>query len=679
MYITLEHFRRRIGKITDTLLNRYLFWVLLPITAVPAAFRTDPLFYYLIPSIFTPFVHIVFAVCFSIITVKLDKKYLSDNKQRLYLVFLTILAAAVLNWTKMQFFDSLALYLLYFIFGLAFTKGVNIGIPLLLFIAVLARPVITVPLIPYAVYLLKNTAEFFPDKEKQKKIRETVISCIVLTAIALLSSFFLNRTDFIRTFVPNTDHILYALSDVSKLGIAVIAFSFFAARAYLNSKPLKRVLTVNVICTFVVFWSNYRINDILFAYLLIQSIVLWGILCQSSYSYVKDSSKSKCPVFMAIVLTIILGQLLLTFVFNDYDSSPGQFRITPFYICYQDFGFIQRGLFGTVFRFLFGESIPKDTFFSAYFISYVLLKILLFLLIVRIMHYAKSNEERTVAMLLVFAFLISPGFDKFYFETFGYVMAWASVLLAYKNRNTVFLIPVFCLLAMLTHQVFAGIIFPVVFIVLIYRVFIDSQGHTVRNTAVLTITLLVVCISFFYFTFFNARKIDMTYEQVCDIINGISGGFFIPHEILVKYVYLDGYGSHLEKFLEKNIDQLIHLLCVFLLSLPSVFLYVYAFVHSAGKTKSKKQKFGYIICVLSILAIVPAFVRESDFGRWCSQYVSMLVLAPLILTVFQTENNKWYRDMSKKRLSLIMALIFFTALIQPNFDTLLLSYEIKLF
>ena len=491
----------RIRRIMNSLLNEYLFWVVLAIAALPAAFRTEPLFYQLIPSAVTPFVHIVLSVFFSIVTAKLIGKYASGNRERLYFVVLTVLAVCVLNGAKMQFFDSLSLYFIYFIFGLALTKTISIGIPLLLFVTILVRPVMAVPLIPYAVCLLKDAARIFREKETAKKIREIVISCMVVMMIALTASFFLNRTDFIRTFVPEMNRIFYLLPNVPKLRIALMVFSFLALRECQDCKPLKRVFTVSVTVTLILFVCTYRTNTVLFSYLLMQSIVLSGVFRKSVCRYVKDRQKSKKMIFIVTASAVVAEQLLFTFVFSDSVFCSEEFRITPFYICYQDFGFIQRGLFGTVFRLLLGSYIPRDTFFSAYFISYFLLKLLFFLLLVRTMHYAKSNEDRTVAMLLVFALLVSPGFDKFYFEMFGYIMAWASVLLAYKNRYSMFLIPVFCLLAMMTHQVFASIIFPVVFIVLVYRAFIGSQGHTVRNTVILTLTVLSVAVSFFYLSF----------------------------------------------------------------------------------------------------------------------------------------------------------------------------------
>lgn len=687
MHTVLENLGNRlknsvpIQKFIDALLNKYIFFVFLGVTAFPVLFKNDRLFSRLLPEntdrLLTILVNAVICMLLSIMTAELVKKYSSGNRTRLYFVFLTVCASGVLNAPEMRIFDFLAICFLYFIFGLILLRGVNLFIPLLIFFVILLRPVLTVPLIPYAVYILTHIRTY--EREMQKKLKIVTISCIAVAAAALVLYAVVSgdKNCFAVFVIPQSGSIFELITDIPKTGIVLIIFSCFIC---LDSRHLKHIPTVSMIITLVIFLLNPSTNRILFSYLMMQSIVLLGIFHKSVYQYVTDTSKSKKAVFTVTALIIFLEQLLFTFAFSSSSFGSQTFRITPFYICYQDLGFVQRGLFGTVFRLLLGTHISENLFFSAYFISYLLLKILFFLLIVRTMHYADSKEEHSIVMLFIFAFLISPGFDKHYFEMFHYIMAWLCVFLSYRNKQTVYLIPLLCLLAMLTHQVFASIIFPVVFIVLVYRAFIDSHGHTARNTVILTATLLVVGIGFFYLTFCNAGSIRLTYEQIYDRIDEISGGFFTPHEGLIKYVYLDTGHDHTEIFRAQiQPRQIVSLCYAFAINVPALAVYIYSFGHSAKKARGKGRKLAYIISLLSILAIIPVFISETDYGRWFSQYVSLLILAPLILAMLQTHENKWYRDINKKEFCIVGILLILSMLIQPNFQQQLYYYSVKFF
>lgn len=665
--------RLKNSRTADLLLNKYIFWIIFSVLVLPSVKRTDPLLDRIVLAGFAPLLNIVIYVFFSIITVKLIGKYASGNRERLLAVLMTVCISFILNADTMLIGDSAGICLLYFALGLLLLRGDSILIPLLIFIGILICPVLLVPLIPFGVYFLIYPAE--------KKVRLTVIACMIFAVLALVCHAALNggAGSLLRPFTMESGRIFRLISDISKTGIVLIIFSLLILQYSSVKKPLKYTLLVSVGCTMMVYLIGQKYNGVLFAYLMIQSLILLYIFRRSVYRCVKNV-KALRAFFMMTAFLIVLGQLLCTFDFDNRFFGSTAFRITPFYVCYQDFGFIQRGVFGTIFRLLFGTYIPENTFFGAYFISYFLLKLLFFVLIAGTVRYAKSGEERLTAMLLVFIFLISPGADKFYFEMFGYIMAWTSVLLACRNGHSMFLIPVCCLLAMLTHQVFASIIFPVVFIAVIYRALIDSQGHTVRNTVILTLTVLSVAVSFFYLSFFNAKNITFTYEQVCDMINQISGGFFEPHEDLVKHVYLDSANEHTGVFSQLiQSSQVIRFGYVLTVNSPALAVYIYAFAHSAKMSDSKIKKFGYIISALSVLAILPVFITETDYGRWCSQYISVLILAPLILTVFQTENNKWYRDIGKKEFYAVMALVTLTELIQPNFEQLLYYYDLRFF
>ena len=282
-------------------------------TAFPVLFKNDRLFSRLLPEntdrLLTILVNAVICMLLSIMTAELVKKYSSGNRTRLYFVFLTVCASGVLNAPEMRIFDFLAICFLYFIFGLILLRGVNLFIPLLIFFVILLRPVLTVPLIPYAVYILTHIRTY--EREMQKKLKIVTISCIAVAAAALVLYAVVSgdKNCFAVFVIPQSGSIFELITDIPKTGIVLIIFSCFIC---LDSRHLKHIPTVSMIITLVIFLLNPSTNRILVSYLMMQSIVLLGIFHKSVYQYVTDTSKSKKAVFTVTALIIFLEQLLYT-------------------------------------------------------------------------------------------------------------------------------------------------------------------------------------------------------------------------------------------------------------------------------------------------------------------------------------------------------------------------------
>lgn len=670
-----------IRRLIDGLLNKYLFLSVFIVSTIPCFFRHDRLFSGVFPETVnitvTFLAHIVISLIFSMIVTFIIRDCSSEKNERGFLVFLGFFISCVLNIPELPFFDSFALSLIFFILSLIRMDKFGLVIPVLVLFAVFISPMIVIPAVPYAVYFLIGSKKIFPEKAQQKNAAALTLSSLVSAVIALALHTLLNEDKlwFIRIVTPNFNAANDMINDVSKIGIFITVFSvcMFCSLAY--PAGLKRTVVIGSICAAVVFVLNFKQNEIIFACLMLQGFVILFASRKSLYRFITDNSKAKKTAMIIIVAIILLEQLLSTI---DYDAplfGLVPFIITPFYVTYQELGLVQRGMFGSLYRLILGDHIPAEVFYPVFFSSFIILKIIFILLIVRTVRHSKCETEKNISFILIFALFCSPGIDKYYFETFNFILAWLCVILAYRNKHSMLLIPLLCALAMITHQIFASIIFPIVFIAIVYRAFIDSQGHTRRNMFVCFATLFVVGAGFLYLTFFIHPNAELNYGQICKIIDNNSGGFFEPHYDLIRYVYLDNGNEHVQKFHGK-IDgrQIFNAFRVYILNIPALAVYIYAFVNSAVKCKSKVKKYAYIICCLSLLAILPAYIIETDYGRWCSQYISLILLAPLLLTKFQTEENKWYKDVGKKKFLIVSAVLIFSVLVQTNFTGLLMYY-----
>lgn len=682
-----------IGQLRQLLFHKYLYFTVLLLTIAASAGRQGGILSGILPeeleAVGAVSASLVLALLFSIITVRLIQKSAENEKECCFLSLLSFgtFYACCAETVTDTLPDFLVLLLLYYIFYLVCLKNIDLRIPIVIFPALLLRPVMIIPLLPFAFWAAAQIKDAGFDEKQRRRMKAVLTASVLSAGIAFLTGLTVSGAagTLVSQLIPNAERSIRYMERESKVGLAVIAALFFilkCARAALEERRIYRAVRISNAVSVVLYFIDPDHAKVLIIYAVFQGFLILGSARKTIFAYLRDPSNAKRTVYGLSVCTALLiaaKQLMITFIFDGPAFGTCEFRITPFYICYQDFGLIQRGLWGTVFRLLFGASIPASTFYPAYYTIYFLLKIVFLLLIVRMLPRAGNGQERAFAAVLILAFAVSPGVDKFFFDLFNFIMAWGCVLLLKKNRSSVWLIPLLCCAAMLTHQIFASIIFPIVFIPLVYRVFIDSEGHTVRNAAVFSAVLLIVAAGFVYLTYFNAQRIDLTFEQFCAVIDRISGGFFTPHSNLIQYVYLDKAHSHASLFsaqIERS--QVRNALFVLLLNLPAAAVYCGSFIRSAKKADGIIKKCAYIAGMLSILAAAPVFLIETDYGRWCSQCISVLILAPLILTVYQPADKKWYAGTGKRQFYIVAALLILSVLIQPNYPQLLYNYAIQI-
>ena len=248
-----------------------------------------------------------------------------------------------------------------------------------------------------------------------------------------------------------------------------------------------------------------------------------------------------------------------------------------------------------------------------------------------------------------------------------FLLGFVCIYLAIKNKSTILLIPIICFLAMMTHQVFASLVFPLVFSVLVYRIFINSEKHMVRNSIVLFITFLVVCTSLVYFTYYNPQSIPFTSDEVISNIAERSGGFFEIDTDFIRYVYLDKNHEHFNIYANQILfKQYVNTLYYMFLMSPLAFIYWYAYKNSIKKETSIIKKIAYVICMISFGAILPLFIRDTDFGRWCSSIMVIFTSMPAFLLLMQPADKQWDSNYLKKPDYVIPVLLILVLLIMPT-------------
>ncbi len=364
--------------------------------------------------------------------------------------------------------------------------------------------------------------------------------------------------------------------------------------------------------------------------------------------------------------------------------SKDQFTICAYYFNYFDFGFTQRSLVGTLFYLLFGYYISENEFYLYGTLFYYLFFALLAYLFFKIFKaYTKTlnNDNSFVPKVLFCLYLTSAPFllhahDFFIYrlDLYGMCLAFLSIYILFRNRH-VYWVPILCVLGILNHQVFVFIVFPMIFIVFVYRVFIEPEGHFKRNLITFSIMLLSVIGLFVYLQFFSHAHTAISGEEAVEIVLERSGGFLSDDNnvdgkksVLTTVIFADA-KTHVDMWQNRILGtQIILTIRKLFYSSPLIVMFFYAFFKSAKYEEDKFKKFIYYAMPFSIIAFLPTYILEIDYGRWNQHLLATFMLGLFFLTIFQKVEKKWYREMNNKKLVIWLVIVYLLMIKMPLFS-----------
>ncbi|MCH5193826.1 MAG: hypothetical protein J1F11_07695 [Oscillospiraceae bacterium] len=445
-----------------------------------------------------------------------------------------------------------------------------------------------------------------------------------------------------------------------KVSAAYYAILIFSEAALMTvSFVLKLDIMLPLTCTF---WSA---NVILFL-------------------YANDSTVGEHYIFLKSRLKKLL---VCWFIFTAFKYICDSFMRTitfseaPYFVDYFHFGFVQRGIIGTIFYLILGDDLSKTRFYTLAMTMYLLCLFLMVFIIVKMAGKAKDAKTRQILIFLTGLYILSPVFGSYFekslvlrIDIYYYLLSFICIYILYKNNSWVFVIPLLCACSMLIHQIFAAVLFPMVFIIFTYRCFADSQGHTVRNVCVYAVTILVVCAMFVYLMLFSMGKTIITLEQAYELIDLRSGGFYTPHDNFFDHVIFAADASyHANKTMALiNDSQIIKAIIFYLLMIPLAAMYIYAFRRTVSMTEGRFAKLAVGASALTVLALLPCYIIEFDYGRWNGGFLTTTIMSLFMLTLMQSEDKKWYRDLKQSDLTAWMFLIGAILTSMEKFDGMFL-------
>ncbi|MGN1422785.1 MAG: hypothetical protein ACI4XA_05375 [Oscillospiraceae bacterium] len=372
-----------------------------------------------------------------------------------------------------------------------------------------------------------------------------------------------------------------------------------------------------------------------------------------------------------------LTVFILLKLFTSILAMEGeQFSYMHYYVSYQSFGIIPRGLIGSIFYAVFGETITLDKLLVILWVVFSLMPVLFFLFLRRIWNSSDERSANTVIKPLLMLFIVSPAFSYWFslnnifkLDYFLLCITLLCLYIADKNKPFVWFIPLLAAVCMLIHTVFACTMFPILFIVLVYRALVNSEGHTARNITVMLLTLAAVASLFLYFTFIYTVPDELTVEKVMRTMLFRSSGSIKPDESFVELIWADKGNEHIAYFQSLiKPSQIINIGYIFICALPLTLMYFYALNHSAKAEAKVLPKLGYLAMALSaFVTFVPA-LTETDYGRWCGYFLLTIILSTVLLSKMQPDSKKWFDGISAPFFKRFFAAGLVIAACFPTFD-----------
>ncbi len=627
---------------------------------------------------------IVSFIWFGMLAAEMIKRYISDITERLLAVF-AVAVFYIMLWYQSDVTSSGVNFMLAIcaVTTVIYLMSINKCLAAAPFLCLLAGFADWRAVIIAAPVMLYYTYYFRCIKEKKPKWIFTAV-CLVLIAVGSVISEFTHVWRLLPKFseVFRSEDIFYNITTISKQTLMLSTVLIFMLMTVWKAEKREKLRVYAIVGYYIMLALIFGSQKLYFVGLFAFLSSLLFIVKRNKRTDFRINRETLIHMLCISACAVFVLKLLSS-IYSEWNHPDMYFIATPFYVSYQDFGFIQRGLYGTVFRALFGYYMPKETFLTGYLVFFIAFQLVCAWVFAALIKKAPKGFERDMLIIIFSVYIISPGADKFFLEHSNTMFALIGIYLLYRNKPLVWLVPVLAFICMSTHQVFACIVFPLLFIILVYRALIDSQGHTARNTAVLALTLLTVGVSFFYFCFQNPYDIDCTAEQMRNIIYERNCGF-LPRDnfntsLMIEDVFLETDNSHF-LYWQSHITPAmrVNLFSYLVLNFLPLVVYIYVFIRSAKTETSKFKKFAYYTAMISIVVAIFPFISECDYGRWFTQYIMILLLGVGLITAFQPADKKWYNGVSRRAIAIVSALMLVLMLIQPTYEQHLHTFVISL-
>lgn len=308
------------------------------------------------------------------------------------------------------------------------------------------------------------------------------------------------------------------------------------------------------------------------------------------------------------IISIMVFNRTKTFIFYDLTMS---WNAAHYAINYLDFGFVKRGLIGSLYRIINGSFSQESLF---------LFQLSFLLLFIAITHYFFSKLELNKSFVYVL-FILSPATFMQFGSDFGRFDAFlvSLFMLSIIFRRNSWLFILFSTLGVLTHEIYTFALLPASFLLyLSERTDLPSLKEII-TTSLKTKALYILIASILLVI--SLGSYELGYEKIIETFSRSS----LP-QAYIEHHTTNNTGFPLEiwtRSISDNLDYTAHRLSLNISTVYMMFIYYFLLFYFRIIGVNLKKPQYYIILISSF----PMFILGTDWGRWLAFiFISLFVI-----------------------------------------------------
>ena len=312
--------------------------------------------------------------------------------------------------------------------------------------------------------------------------------------------------------------------------------------------------------------------------------------------------------------------------------------ISTSYSLNYSYGFIRRGLIGSIFDFVFDGDI---SFINAHTFVLTFCFVLITLISILFGKIIRSFEEPTKRKQIIFlvcTYLIMP-FCVFYLfsrhnygrqDLYLYIITILQILLVFKKPTLIkyLAVGVLSFICILIHEAYAFFVFPILFAILVYQIY--KNNFDKKLLIGFGIILSIIGISTIYFNFFSSINVETCNELISALHSNTD---LRIEESAIQFGYYDHtVADHVQEYVgEEWLQNFIGTIILLIIFLP-INIFVYKIFKEYLTKRNKLQRNGIYLLLAVLIVFIPLFVVAVDWGRWFSGvYTYLFTLIVLML------------------------------------------------
>lgn len=364
-----------------------------------------------------------------------------------------------------------------------------------------------------------------------------------------------------------------------------------------------------------------------------------------------------------------------------------EYNTTLFAMSYE-YGFISRGLLGTIWAGL-DWLLPMDlmTYEAVYWLNYII-TILFYVLVIVFLgkcvkKVAASHRRNMYYMAIACAIYFFPMFWSE--EMFGrldvylYILTFVCLFALLDERAEWIIIPI-GILCMCIHQGFVFTNANLILVPLFYKI-LTAEGKRRRKYVFLFAGFfLTISALFLYFEFFSHGNGGAIYKEVVAAAKALSEngkGYnksVIQHEILGKDVYESEARYH-----ELNRTEFPAFLVLYAPYLPIV---IHFFKGLFEKSTGAKSRWMHVAFLLGACTILPQYILKVDYGRYAfttfTYYIVMLMLFMVMGDQAVAQQLEATKEKIKDTIPVPWVVLLYPMFLMPFYDVIISGATSKL-